>query len=87
MEANEEGIGGIGEDLSDVLPLDLRRFGLLGNEAAARSDSNQVDMPASDTHAASKLTNPVVNLSAMFDQKKDSGQDFVLTTPSDKARP
>lgn len=85
VEANEEGIGGIGEYLSDVLPLDLRRFGLLGNEAAARSGSDQVDMPASDTHATSNLTSLGVDLSAMFDQKKDSGWDFVVTASRDEA--
>ena len=34
-DGGEEGIGGIGEYLSDVLPLDLRRFGLLGNDTRA----------------------------------------------------
>ena len=56
VEANEEGIGGISEYLSDIFAPRPAPIWPPGNEAAARCGSDQVDMPASDTHATSNLT-------------------------------
>ena len=71
------------EYLSDVVPLDLRRFGLLGNDVASQSSPDERNLPASDTHQTSNLSSLGADLACMFDQKTGSGSDFVVTALKD----
>ena len=83
VESPDNGFPNLEEYLSDVLPLDLRRFGLLGNDAVASSNIDQVRMPASDTHDTSSLSSLGADLACMFDQKDGSGSDFTVTASGD----
>ncbi|KAI9817095.1 MAG: hypothetical protein M1827_001207 [Pycnora praestabilis] len=69
------------EYLSDVLPIDLRKFGLLGNSLAPEPLPENGKMPASDRHASSSLTGLGADLAGMFDQPPEtgSGTDFTIT--------
>lgn len=70
-----------GEYLSDVLPIDLRKFGLLGNRLAEESYSNFLKLPASDANKTSSLSGIGADLVKTFDQPPESGSgaDFVVT--------
>jgi hypothetical protein len=78
---NEE--AGEWEDyLSDVLALDLRKFGLLGNSLAPEPRESRI--PASDRHPTSSLSALGTDLAGMFDQQgSDSTSDFVVTANGD----
>ena len=67
--------------LSDVLPLDLRRFGLLGNELTPETSIEKTKVPTSDTHPSSKLSGLGADLASMFNQPPESGAatDFIIT--------
>jgi hypothetical protein len=71
------------EYLSDVLAIDLRKFGVLGNELA--SDARSKTMPASDANVSSHLTGIGADLSMTFDQAPEtgSGADFIITADAD----
>lgn len=73
-----------GEYLSDVLPIDLRKLGLLGNSLALESRS-EPKMPSSDANISSYLTGIGADLAKTFDQPPDtgSGADFVITAERD----
>lgn len=77
--ANAGGVNG--EYLSDVLCLDLRKLGLLGNSLAldARGSSR---LPNSDAHLPSLLSGISADLVRMFDNPS-SGTDFVVTAEVD----
>lgn len=83
---HENGAGAFEEYLSDVLPLDLRRFGLLGNDLTPEPSTEKSKMPASDTHAASSLSGLGVDLASMFEQTSESGigGDFIITGENDE---
>jgi N-acetylneuraminic acid mutarotase len=79
--------GGNGEAedyLSDVLPVDLRKFGLLGNKMSHEARSEQ-RMPTSDTYASSHLSAIGADLARTFNQPPEtgSGTDFTITALSD----
>jgi hypothetical protein len=79
--------GGNGEAedyLSDVLPVDLRKFGLLGNKMSYESHAEQ-NMPTSDTYASSHLSAIGADLARTFNQPPEtgSGADFTITALSD----
>jgi hypothetical protein len=79
--------GGNGEAedyLSDVLPVDLRKFGLLGNKMSHEARSEQ-RMPTSDTYASSHLSAIGADLARTFNQPPEtgSGTDFTITAISD----
>ena len=79
--------GGNGEAedyLSDVLPVDLRKFGLLGNKMSYESHAEQ-NMPTSDTYASSHLSAIGADLARTFNQPPEtgSGTDFTITALSD----
>jgi len=80
-EPRENGFGSLEEYLSDVLPLDLRKFGLLGNDSAPASNLDKNSLPASDTHATSSLSSLGADLECMFDRVPEagSGSDFMVT--------
>ena len=71
------------EYLSDVLILDLRKLGLLGNSLAP--DSRAYRLPTSDTHEVSHLSGIGADLARMFDKRPEagSGTDFIVTTDGD----
>lgn len=77
---------GQGEYLSDVLCVDLRKLGLLGNNLATEYRNNDTQrMPTSDTHASSHLSGIGADLARMFDHAPEtgSGTDFVITADTD----
>jgi hypothetical protein len=79
--------GGNGEAedyLSDVLPIDLRKFGLLGNKMSHEARFEQ-RMPTSDTYASSHLSAIGADLARTFNQPPESGSgtDFTITALSD----
>lgn len=79
--------GGSGETeeyLSDVLPIDLRKFGLLGNKMSI--DSRLASkLPASDTNISSHLSAIGADLAGTFNQPPEtgSGTDFTITACRD----
>ncbi|MCJ1479606.1 hypothetical protein MMC13_008292 [Lambiella insularis] len=77
--------GAFEEYLSNVLVLDLRRFGLLGNDLTPESYVDQGKLPASDSHASSNLNGVGADLAIMFDKPPESGNgsDFVITGEKD----
>ena len=77
----ENGTGAFEEYLSDVLPLDLRRYGLLGNDMTFESNHDKSRLPASDRHATSHLSGLGADLASMFDlpPESGSGSDFTVT--------
>lgn len=75
--------GEMEEYLSEILPLDLRKFGLLGNNLTNEPHSSE-RLPASDRHATSPLSAIGVDLAATFDKPPEqSGTDFIVTANSD----
>lgn len=84
-ESPENAAGGFEEYLSDVLPLDLRRFGLLGNDLSLEPLAMRGKLPASDTHQTSHLSSLGADLSSMFDQppEANSDSDFIITAEKD----
>ena len=83
VESPDNGMPNLEEYLSDVLPLDLRRFGLLGNDAVSLSSIDKIRMPASDTHESSSLSSLGADLACMFDGKEESSSDFTVTALGD----
>ncbi|KAF1808842.1 hypothetical protein P152DRAFT_404602 [Eremomyces bilateralis CBS 781.70] len=71
------------EYLSDVLHIDLRKFGLFGN---AMFESEKSVLPASDTHRFSHLSAIGTDLAKFFDLSPGtgSGTDFIITTELDE---
>lgn len=71
--------------LSDVLPVDLKRFGLLGNHAVPEMGSGRRKTTASDRDPSSLLGALGTDLASMFDQipESGSGADFVVTGERD----
>lgn len=86
VEPLENGGSNFGEYLSDVLPLDLRKFGLLGNGSASYPSLGKTELPASDTHLSSSLSSLGADLAAMFDRppERNSGSDFIVTANKDE---
>lgn len=66
--------------MSEVLCIDLERYGLLGNEMGAISPDQRKTL-ASDQSEPSSLSGLGADLSAVFDQAPESGSgaDFVIT--------
>ena len=79
----ENNAGMVEEYLSDVLPLDLRRFGLLGNDTLAERNIELGRLPASDTHPTSSLSSLGADLASKFDCGPDGGADFTITGEKD----
>ncbi|KAL9092552.1 MAG: hypothetical protein Q9165_004356 [Trypethelium subeluteriae] len=77
--------GNAEEYLSDVLPIDLRKLGLLGNTLTAESRSQYLKMPASDGQSNGHLSGIGADLAQTFDQAPEagSGADFVITGERD----
>jgi hypothetical protein len=78
--------GGTAEEyLSDVLPIDLRKLGLLGNSLTDESRPQQSKLPASDSVNISHLSSIGADLARTFNQAPEtgSGTDFVITGEAD----
>ncbi|KAF1971537.1 hypothetical protein BU23DRAFT_470546 [Bimuria novae-zelandiae CBS 107.79] len=71
-----------GEYLSDVLAIDLRKYGILGNGLAADPRSK---IPSSDANVSSYLSGIGADLISTFDMPpaSGSGADFEITTEPD----
>ena len=71
--------------MSEVLCLDLRRYGLLGDEMAAVA-ADQVRVRVSERPGLSSLSGIGTDLSAVFDQPPESGSeaDFTITANPDE---
>lgn len=76
---------GNAEYLSDVLPINLRMLGLLGNRLSPEAHFDTARFPGSDSLASSHLSGIGADLSRMFDKSPSSGAstDFVVTADSD----
>lgn len=70
------------QQLSEVLSIDLRRYGLLGNDSAPNSEQNRI-LAAEQTSSVSFGLG--ADLATMFDQSPDSGSmtDFTITANLD----
>jgi hypothetical protein len=84
-ESSNPANGTTEELLSDVLHIDLRKLGILGNKLAAESKHTQTQGPASDATPSSGLSAIGADLSRMFDQPPESGSgaDFIVTGEAD----
>ena len=84
-ESPDDGTGVFEEYLSDILPLDLRRFGLLGNELAPEPIADKTKAPTSERHTLSPVNALGMELARMFDQPPESGcgSDFIVTGEQD----
>ena len=80
-DSPDGGTGAFEEFLSDILPVDLKRYGLLGRDMTPDTTIGLGKFPASDRHASSELSGLGVDLSCMFDQAPESGSssDFIIT--------
>ncbi|KAK5121337.1 hypothetical protein LTR85_005503 [Meristemomyces frigidus] len=79
------GNGEAEEYLSDVLPIDLRKFGLLGNKMSQEA-RNEQKLPTSDTYAGSSHLSAIgADLAVTFNQPPEtgSGTDFTITALRD----
>lgn len=67
--------------LSDVLPIDLRKLGVIGNKLAAEVRPTRSSVPASDMTRESDLLGIGADLVQLFDQSPEAGggTDFSVT--------
>jgi hypothetical protein len=72
------------EYLSDVLPIDMRKFGLLGNKMCQEA-RNEQKVPTSDSSPTSHLSAIGADLAKTFNQPPEtgSGTDFTITALRD----
>ncbi|KAK4691677.1 hypothetical protein P7C71_g5370, partial [Lecanoromycetidae sp. Uapishka_2] len=84
-EPSENGAANFEEYLSDVLTLDLREFGLLGNDLTWEPNTEKSRVFASDLRAQSKPSSLGADLGSMFDKAPAAGgiSDFVVTASKD----
>lgn len=75
-----------GEKLGDVLHIDLRKLGLLGNKLSLESRAQSDYLPASDSQMTSHLSSIGADLARTFDMAPEtgSGTDFVITGIADE---
>ena len=86
----QDGNGGSSEEsLSDVLALDLTRYGLVGEDPKKAQKYGMSKIPASDACDASDLIGPAVDFANMFDKPLESGNlyDFQITAIRDDHDP
>ncbi|KAH0542966.1 hypothetical protein FGG08_002654 [Glutinoglossum americanum] len=83
--ATDSAANGVGsnyeEYLSDVLPIDLNKFGILGNSLASESRTEFSRTSASERNTSTPPNGLGADLAGMFDKSPDqgSGADFVVT--------
>ncbi|KAI9754363.1 MAG: hypothetical protein M1815_005664 [Lichina confinis] len=80
--------GGFEEYLCDVLAIDLRRFGLLGNSTVSELGVRSSGSTTMRSHVDSSLCGLGMDMARMFDRSPDlgSGADFVVTADPDEDR-
>ena len=80
-----QGGGALEEYLSEIMTVDLRRYGLLGRDMTSDTRLGIGKLPASDRHASSSLSGLGADLASMFDQPPESGSgaDFIITAERD----
>lgn len=88
LEPSENGAANFEEYLSDVIALDLREFGLLGNDLTWEPGTEKSRVPASDSHSNSKSNRLGADLASMFDQLPESGcgSDFIITANREETK-
>jgi len=76
---------GANEYLSDVLPIDLRKLGLLGNNLDTAVRLEQSRLPASDSHVEASFSGLGADLAKFFDKAPEtgSGTDFIVVADSE----
>ena len=76
-----DGAANFEEYLSDVVAVDLREFGLLGNDLTWEPGTEKSRTPMSDTQSSSKANRLGADLASMFDRLPEtgSGSDFIIT--------
>jgi len=72
------------QQLSEVLSIDLRRYGLLGNDSAPTSEQSRILAAERSSAVSAGLGS---DLAAMFDQSPDTGSmaDFTVTANMDES--
>jgi len=72
------------QQLSEVLSIDLRRYGLLGNDSAPASEQSRILAAERSSAVSAGLGS---DLAAMFDQSPDTGSmaDFTVTANMDES--
>jgi hypothetical protein len=81
----EPGGNGLEEYLSDIMEIDLRRYGFLGNNMASESRADMVRQPSSRLRYVEQPSKGLgADLSKLFNQPPEtgSGTDFVITALS-----
>jgi hypothetical protein len=83
--ADTNGRGGE-EYLSDFLPIDLAKLGLVGNSLTPEPGTERSLLPASDTTQDSPYAGIGADFATLFDQAPESGSntDFVITALKDE---
>ena len=73
--------------LSEILAVDLKRYGILGKDLAHSSSSEQSRILASERSQASPSTSLGADLASLFDQPPETGSmtDFIITANRDDA--
>jgi BTB/POZ domain/Kelch motif len=73
------------EQLSEVLPIDLKKYGLLGNNIIMEQSSEQSRILASERHISTLPSGLGADLGSVFDQNVESvsGADFAITANAD----
>ena len=81
LEPSENGAANFEEYLSDVIALDLREFGLLGNDLTWEPGVEKSKLPAPGLHSLPRSSRLGVDLASMFDQVPEAGgsSDFIIT--------
>lgn len=84
----EAGTGTVEEWLSELVTIDLKKYGLLGDDPMmmpAKGPLGFGKMPASDANANSDLSGPSADLAKMFDlpASSDDSSDFTVTADPD----
>ena len=84
-ETNASTNGNLEEYLSDVMVLDLTKYGLIGGDIGPETRFGISQLPASDACQISTLSGPAVDLANMFDRPPESGSssDFQITACKD----
>ena len=84
-EPSENGAANFEEYLSDVVALDLREYGLLGNELTWEPHSEKSKSPAYNVQAPSKPSTLGADLGSMFDKLPgtEGDSDFIVTANRD----
>ena len=72
--------------LSEVLTMDLRKYGMLGNDMAHEASSEQTRILANERRSGSSSRGLGADLASMFDQSPEKGSmtDFVITANRDE---